>query len=256
MCLDMAKWQEMARVHACIRKTGPGRMAGRIAVVTGDIRCCGREVARLLYREGASVVVAGRDFDLTERTAEETGEDVLPVQVDERDERSVAGLMARTVEHFGGLDLLVSAEDMVQRTPRNTRVNCDSFERLCRYAALIMKAQHSSNPAAMYDIIMVCPKADLVDSSLDSSYNIPRFGGIHIVEGMALDLMPSSIKVNAICPERRCMVRGPASERAAPLIAEAVVRCAMQQFETGQFIPFRLTEFRKTTVRRRAGVVA
>ena len=58
MSIDMKKWQDMAKAHIHDRPAGTGRMAGKIAIVTGAAQGFGRGIAEALHAEGATVVVA------------------------------------------------------------------------------------------------------------------------------------------------------------------------------------------------------
>lgn len=245
MCLDMRKWQEMAGAHSHNRSTGPGRLAGKISVVTGAAQAFGRGVAEELYREGAYVVIADRNLTQAQDLAGTLGERAIAVSVDLTDEESVANLVAKTVEHFGGLDLMVanSGVDRFMQKTRRGQAEEDTEARMeqtgvllcCRYAALIMQAQHKSNPSAMYDIVAMSSRPALEE---DSNQMAARYGGIGLVEEMALELYPQSIKVNAIWPperERIAVAARSAQTDCRPVdMARAVVHCVEQQYETGQ----------------------
>ena len=174
MCLDMSKWQQMAGTHSHVRRKGPGRFAGKISVVTGAARGYGREVAKELYREGAYVVIADQDLDQAQFLAGILGDRAIGVSVDVTDEESVAGMVAKTVEYFGGLDLMVanSGEDLTAQDPGSeadaTGGNPTDREGVllcCRYAAMIMQAQNRTNPFAMYDIVAMASKPALEAAS-------------------------------------------------------------------------------------------
>ncbi|HLX78478.1 MAG TPA: SDR family NAD(P)-dependent oxidoreductase, partial [Acidimicrobiales bacterium] len=81
---------------------------GRTAIVTGGATLIGRAVVRVLRDVGASVVVADIDEDGGRSLADELGERVLFVPTDLRVDAHIEALVARTVERFGGLDVLVN----------------------------------------------------------------------------------------------------------------------------------------------------
>ena len=82
-----------------------GRLEGKVAIVTGAGSGIGEATARLMAREGASVVVADIDGAAAERVAGELGRAVV-AQVDVSDESSVVSMVEMAVESFGGLDVL------------------------------------------------------------------------------------------------------------------------------------------------------
>jgi NADP-dependent 3-hydroxy acid dehydrogenase YdfG len=87
-------------------------LEGKSAIVTGASSGIGSETVRALAREGANVVLAARREDRLAEIAEEVETDhgvaTLVVPTDITDEAAVEGLVERTVEEFGGLDVLVN----------------------------------------------------------------------------------------------------------------------------------------------------
>lgn len=93
-------------------------LGGRVAIVTGSSRGIGRVFALSLAREGASVVVTGKSEHSTDRlpgsihtVAEEieaAGGTALALRVDVRKEDDVEAMVARTIERFGRLDILIN----------------------------------------------------------------------------------------------------------------------------------------------------
>jgi len=81
------------------------RLDGKVAIVTGAGSGIGEATARLLAREGASVVVADINRTEAERVAGEL-DTAVAVEVDVSKEESVARMVECAVEAFGGLDVL------------------------------------------------------------------------------------------------------------------------------------------------------
>lgn len=94
------------------------RLTGEIALVTGAGQGIGRGVARALAREGAVVAAAGRTESKCIAVAEEIaaeGGRAIALRCDVADPTDVEAAVQRTVEHFGGLSILVNnAQSMVQ----------------------------------------------------------------------------------------------------------------------------------------------
>ena len=67
--IDMTKWQELAKQNIHKRPAGTGRLAGKIAIVTGSAQGFGKGIAEEMYKEGASVVIA----DMNEPLAKQGG---------------------------------------------------------------------------------------------------------------------------------------------------------------------------------------
>lgn len=92
-------------------QTSSGRLAGKVALLTGAGAGIGRAAARLFAREGARVVVADRDAATGEATAatiREAGGDARFIATDVTDEASVERCLAETVAAHARLDVLLN----------------------------------------------------------------------------------------------------------------------------------------------------
>ncbi len=83
-------------------------LAGKASIVTGASSGIGGATARLLAKEGCNVVLAARREDRLNALAAELGEGTLAVPADVTDPAACAALVARTVERFGSLDVLIN----------------------------------------------------------------------------------------------------------------------------------------------------
>ena len=208
--IDMSKWQEIAKERIHTRIAVPGRLNGKIVIVTGAAQGFGKGIAEEMYKEGASVVIADLNAALAQEVAQALGERAVSVAVNVADEESVAQMVQQTVEHFGGVDVLVNNAGIVRSGPLEklekddfdlvTQVNYTAYFLCAKYVSAIMKAQHEADPDWFGDIIAVNSKSGLEGSNKNFAYAGSKFGGIGLTQSFALELCPYNIKVNSVCP--------------------------------------------------------
>jgi sorbitol-6-phosphate 2-dehydrogenase len=208
--IDLTKWETDAASHVKDRLAVPGRLGGRVVLVTGAAQGFGKGIAEELYKEGACVVVADLNEPLAATVAGNLGERAASVRVDVTDEESVAGMVRFAVEHFGGIDLFISNAGVLKAGSLDelekkdfefvTSVNYTAFFTGTKYVSRIMKAQAAADPSWTGDVVEVNSKSGLVGSRMNYAYAGSKFGGIGLVQSFALELAPYRIKVNAVCP--------------------------------------------------------
>jgi len=192
-----------------------GRLAGKIAVVTGGAQGFGKGIAEAMAAEGACIAVADLNLEGAMVCARELNKQygkntAMAVQVDVSDETSVEHMIQETVLAFGGLDVLVSNAGILiagslgdlskEQFELVTKVNYIGYFLCAKYASKPMKIQSKYAPGHLMDIIEINSKSGLEGSNKNSAYAGSKFGGIGLTQSFAMELVEFGIKVNAICP--------------------------------------------------------
>jgi 3-hydroxybutyrate dehydrogenase len=128
-----------------------GRLAGRVATITGGSTGIGRGIAELFVREGASVALFARDAKRLAATVEalDGGERVMAVPGDVGEPADVKRFIDGTIERFGRLDIHVSNAGIHRVVPflettdgtwdEVFRINVRGAFLACRAAAAAMR---------------------------------------------------------------------------------------------------------------------
>jgi NADP-dependent 3-hydroxy acid dehydrogenase YdfG len=96
------------------------RLTGKVAVVTGASSGIGKAIALALAAEGAGMALGARRVELLEQVAAEVeaqGSTALAVQTDVTRQADIDRLVARTLERWGRIDILVANAGVYIRTP-------------------------------------------------------------------------------------------------------------------------------------------
>lgn len=105
------------------------RLSGKVAIVTGAAQGIGARYAVSMAAEGAKVVVADL-LDTSEAVAEikKAGGDAIGCMVDVSSPESVAAMVAKTVETYGGIDILVNNAAIFGKLTDKSFSEIDSLE--------------------------------------------------------------------------------------------------------------------------------
>lgn len=185
-----------------------GRVAGKVALVTGAGTGIGRAVCVRLAEEGADVVVTSQTAAHVEVTcrlaAEAAGRELLGLQLDVGDSDAVDLVVGQVVERFGRIDVLsnnagielVHGPSLVETTDeeweRVFRVNVAGTFYACRSAIPHMPDGSS--------IVNMASINSFVAWENDAPYTATKGAVLQLTRALALELAARHVRVNAVCP--------------------------------------------------------
>ena len=184
------------------------RLKGKTAIVTGGASGFGRGIVEAFVREGANVMIADINGDAATAAASELGAGnhvVEAVKVDVTDSGQVAASVAQTREQLGGLDIMVANAGLGQRPSRLEETSDEEFERqmavnvrgvfnCAKHAVPVFRAQGHGNIIITASGIALTPRPNLV------VYGTTKGAVLTFAKGLAMELAPEHIRVNALCP--------------------------------------------------------
>lgn len=202
-----------------------GKLDGKVAIVTGAARGLGRGYARRLAGLGAKLAVADlnlRSYEEFEAEAkdmiaestvaeiEAAGGTAIGIEIDVTDHHAVEAMVARVVEAWGRVDVLVANAGGGRGRPVDTKassldpallqlvtaMNLFGTVYTCNAVAPVMKRQRSGKIITVSSIAGTGPSID----GGYAHYGAAKAAVAHYTRYLAQDLGPFGINVNCIAP--------------------------------------------------------
>jgi citronellol/citronellal dehydrogenase len=191
-------------------------LSGKTLFITGASRGIGKAIALRAARDGANIVIAAKTTEAhpklpgtihsAAKEIEAAGGKALAVQVDIRDEAQIADGVARAVEHFGGIDILVNNASAISltgtlETPMkrfDLMMGVNARGTFATSQACIPHLKRASNP----HILMLSPPLSMQPKwfAPHTAYTMAKYGMSMCVLGMSEEFRNDGIAVNALWP--------------------------------------------------------
>jgi NAD(P)-dependent dehydrogenase (short-subunit alcohol dehydrogenase family) len=183
--------------------TPVGRLANKVAVISGATSGIGRATAELFSAHGARLVVMGRNREAATALVQELGADRTIAVVGDLVEPQTTKRAMSAAGEFGSLDILVNnagidyVSDLydteIDDVRRVLEVNFVGAFRLLQAAAQQMRGRGGS-------IINVSSRTALVGVTSMAIYGASKGALTSLTRGAAIDLAGDLIRVNAVAP--------------------------------------------------------
>jgi 3-oxoacyl-[acyl-carrier protein] reductase len=180
------------------------RLAGKTAIVTGGASGFGAGIARKLAAEGARVVVVDINGDGAADLAAELGGGAFGQACDVADGDSVARLAEAVEAQMGAPDIIVNNAGITHMPAPLEDVSEADFDRVfavnCKSVYLMARAFVPGMKARGGAILNVASTAGISPRPNLNWYNASKGWMVTATKTMAVELAPSGVRVNAICP--------------------------------------------------------
>ncbi len=185
------------------------RFKDKVAIITGSGRGIGKETARHLAAEGASIMISDINFDTARETAKEIETSfktkVSSIQTDVKKREDIYELMECTMRDFGQIDILFNNAGIMYPTPVEDiseeewdevlDVNLRGVFFCCQAVTPIMKKRRQGK------ILNIASLAGKVGGiAAGAHYSASKAGVICLTKTFARELAPFGVTVNAIAP--------------------------------------------------------
>lgn len=180
----------------------------QVALITGTSTGLGRATALALGRAGYDLAVTELALEPLQALLEHAdlvGRQVLPVQLDLRDEDNISHAVAQTIQHFGRLDIVVNNAGRTLKKPI-VDVAWDEWDDVIAinlkgaYFLSACFARHciaEQRPGAIVNVASTHGLTGIADRSV---YGISKGGLIQMTRMMAIEWAGRDIRVNAVAP--------------------------------------------------------
>lgn len=180
-------------------------LARQIAVITGAAGAIGRASAKALAEQGCEIALLDKDGDAVAAVAHELGG--LGIACDVTDKASVANSFKAIVEHFGGVDIVVSnagaawqgrigeVSDVILRA--SFELNFFAHQSIAQATVKVMRAQNTGG-CLLFNVSKqaVNPGADF------GPYGLPKAALLFLVRQYAVDYGRDQIRANGVNADR------------------------------------------------------
>ncbi len=185
----------------------PKPFTGQVALVTGGAGAIGAAVAKAFAAEGAHVVVLDLDGERAAAVAKTVGNQSIGLPCDVTDPMSVSAAFEKTVETYGGVDIVVSNAGAAWESPiatmddallrKSFELNFFAHQSVAQNAVRIMKEQKTGGV-----LLFNASKQAVNPGAKFGAYGLPKAATLFLSRQYALEHGADHIRVNAVNADR------------------------------------------------------
>ena len=177
-------------------------LGGKTALVTGGGGGIGREIATRLKAAGANVAICGRNVEKLEAAARSIG-GALTLPGDLLDDTYVQSCVDRTVETFGGLDILINNAGVALSKPF-AETTIEDFDRVMatnvRAPFILIRSALPHLRKARGRVINIASVVAHKGYPLQSAYAASKHALLGLSKSLANELYEDGVRVHVISP--------------------------------------------------------
>ena len=178
---------------------------GRVAIVTGGAGGIGLAVGRRLAAAGAKVVLVDLRRDAVSAAAESLGAGATGVQADVGSVADVEGLVARTLEREGRIDILINSAGIMGRTAPLWELSVDEWNHVLAVdltsvflvSRAIVPHMRARGSGAIVSVASIAGKEGTPNLI---PYTVAKAGIIAFTKALGKEVVADGIRVNCVAP--------------------------------------------------------
>lgn len=192
------------------------QLSGKVALVTGGARGIGLGIATVLAERGASVAIFDLSGDATDAAAGglvASGYSAIGIAADVTDQDSMHDAVSKVISSLGQVDILVANAGVWASEGYEERPEYNDADWDITHSVNVRGVVHSADAVIPHmkergsgKIVNIAshggrkPRGTATGRTLGLPYSVSKAGVIQWTHGLAIELAPFNINVNAVCP--------------------------------------------------------
>ncbi|NEO97719.1 MAG: SDR family oxidoreductase [Symploca sp. SIO2E9] len=179
-----------------------GRLAGKIAVITGGTSGIGLATAQLFLKEGAKVIVTGQNEERLQQAATTLGSNAIPIRADVLDLANLDHLAEQIKATVGSFDTLFVNSGVARNAPfREVTVSAFDEEITINLKGVFFTVQ-KLEPLMKEGGSIVLNTTTLAQTAMvgESVYSATKAAVRSLTRSMSVEFLDRKIRVNAVAP--------------------------------------------------------